>query len=204
MQKPTGYDEARETGNFTPVNLGGHYAVIKQVSERQSSTGKDMIVVLFDFAKEDSQPGYFTDLYNSSDRNGQEKKWPFAGSKYIMVKDYSDPSKTSSAFKTFCSCAERSNNFEIAWGGNNWAAQFKGKKIGVVFGEEESEYNGEIKMRRNPRWFCTYDKVPSQNTPNPKYLNGSTPAANAAPPKPVEDANGFLGIPEGAEEEIPF
>lgn len=199
MQKPTGYDEAKESGNFTPANLGGHYAVIKQVSETQSSTGKDMIVVLFDFAKEDSQPGYFTDLFNNSDRDGREKKWPFAGSKYIMVKDFNDPNKTSSAFKTFCSCTERSNNFEISWGGNNWAAQFKGKKIGVVFGEEESEYNGETRMRRNPRWFCTYDKVKEQGIPKAKYLNGTGPST-----PPATGNDDFLGTPEGAADEIPF
>ena len=49
MKKPDGYDEAKASGEFTPVKDGGHYAVIKQVSERQSSTGKDMVVVLFDF-----------------------------------------------------------------------------------------------------------------------------------------------------------
>jgi hypothetical protein len=199
MQKPMGYDEAQAGGEFIPVELGGHYAVIKQVAERQSSTGKDMIVVLFDFDTKDKQAGYFANRFENDDR--QDKKWPFQGSKYIMVADFDNSNKTSKNFKTFCTCAEHSNNFEIAWGGNDWAKQFKGKKIGVVFGEEESEYDGKISMRRVPKWFCNIDKVETATIPNPKYLNGVGPAAEV---KPAGSANDFVNVPDGAAEEIPF
>lgn len=201
MQKPSGYDEAQAGGEFTPVDLGGHYAIIKQVSERQSSTGKDMIVVLYDFTSPDKQEGFFSKQFNNDDR--PEKKWPFAGTKYIMVNDYNDPNKTSRAFKTFCTCVEKSNNYKIAWGGNAWAQQFKNKFVGVVFGEEESEYDGKIRMRRVPKWFCTTDKVKDQSIPAPKYLNGVGPAQNQQNTS-TESADPFLNIPEGIDEEIPF
>ena len=116
MQKPSGYDEAQTIGQFTPVELGGHYAIIKQVSERKTEKGKDMIVVLFDFCKPDKQAGYFKSQFENDDR--EDKKWPFAGSKYIMINDFSDPTKTSKAFKTFCTCAEKSNGMSIVWNGN--------------------------------------------------------------------------------------
>lgn len=193
MQKPNGYDEARESGVYTPVELGGHYAVIKQVSEKQSSTGKDMIVVLFDFAKEDAQPGYFLNDFTTDTR--EEKKWPFAGSKYIMVLDYQDNKKTSRQFKTFCTCVEKSNNMTISWGGSDWAKQFKDKKIGVIFGEEEQTYDGNTSMRRLPRFFCSWDKVKESTVPDPKYLNNSAPASTPA---------AFPGFTAVAEEEIPF
>lgn len=201
MQKPSGYDEAQAGGEFTPVDLGGHYAIIKQVSERQSSTGKDMIVVLYDFTTPDKQEGFFSKQFNNDDR--PEKKWPFAGTKYIMVNDYNDPTKTSRAFKTFCTCVEKSNNYQIAWGGNAWAQQFKNKFVGVVFGEEESEYDGKIRMRRVPKWFCNTDKVKDQSIPAPKYLNGVGPAQPQQNTS-TESADPFLNIPEGMDEEIPF
>ena len=201
MLKPSGYDEAQAGGEFTPIDLGGHYAIIKQVSERQSSTGKDMIVVLYDFTSPDKQEGFFSKQFNNDDR--PEKKWPFAGTKYIMVNDYNDPTKTSRAFKTFCTCVEKSNNYQIAWGGNAWAQQFKNKFVGVVFGEEESEYDGKIRMRRVPKWFCTTDKVKDQSIPAPKYLNGVGPAQNQQNTS-TESADPFLNIPEGIDEEIPF
>lgn len=200
MQKPNGYDEA-QAGNFVKAELGGHYAVIKQVAERQSSTGKNMIVVLFDFAEADKQGGYFSDLFKNDTRD--ERKWPFAGSKYIMVQDYNDPTKTSRNFKSFCTCVEGSNNFSINWNaGDAWGKQFSGKKIGVVFGDEEQEYDGRITMRRIPKWFCTWDAVKDARIPDPKYLNGSGPAARATTNTAQNDS--FMQIPNGVEDEIPF
>jgi hypothetical protein len=199
MQKPEGYDEARVNGDFVPVELGGHFAVIKQVSETQSSTGKDMIVVLFDFCSPDAQEGYFMDAFKNDVR--EEKKWPFNGSKYIMVNDYNDPKKTSRNFKSFCTCVEKSNNISIQWGTANWAQQFKGKKIGVVYGEEESEWDGRITMRHVPKWFCDWDKVKDASIPAPKYLNGATPSGSAPKVTGNED---FMTVQGDTEEELPF
>lgn len=196
MQKPNGYDETRAAGEFTPVALGGHYCTIKQVTETQSSTGKNMIVVLLDFGKPDEQEGYFTNQFNNDDR--ADKKWPFAGSKWIMVNDYNDSSKTSKQFKTFCTCVEKSNNYTIQWGGSNWSRQFKGKKIGAVYGAEEHEYDGNISMRHLIRWFCNIDAVKDAKVPDAKLLNRT----NAAPVP--SSGNDFINVPDGVEEEIPF
>ena len=56
MQKPSGYDEVQVGGDFTPAELGGHHMIIKGVKEQESKTGKPMIVVAFDFAKNNSIP----------------------------------------------------------------------------------------------------------------------------------------------------
>ena len=197
MQKPNGYDEAQASGEFIPVDLGGHYCQIKQVSERKSSTGKDMIVVLFDFCSPDAQKDYFMNQFKNDVL--EEKKWPFNGSKYIMVNDYNDPNKTSRQFKTFCSCVEKSNNYQIQWGSDNWAQQFKGKKIGAVYGEEEHEYDGKTSMRRVVKWFCGFDSAKDARIPEPKYLNKTSKPATPAPAD-----NSFMDIPDGVEDELPF
>ena len=184
MQKPNGYDEAKAGGEYIPVELGGHYCTIKQVSEKQSSTGKDMVVVLFDFCQPDKQVGYFADAFANDTR--EEKKWPFAGSKYIMVNDYNDPKKTSKDFKSFCTCVEESNNYSIKWGIDTWAQQFKGKKIGVVYGEEEAEYEGEIRVRPAVRWFCNIKDVAKAAIP--KIKKPRNRPATIAPAKPADDA----------------
>lgn len=198
MQKPSGYDEAKASGEYIPVDLGGHYCTIKQVSELQSSTGKDMIVVVFDFCEPDQQVGYFAEQFANDTRN--EKKWPYQGTKYILVNDFQDAKKTSKQFKTFCTCVENSNNYKIQWGGQNWAQQFKGKKIGAIFGEEESEYDGKTSMRRVLRWFCGTDKVNDAKIPEPKYIKSRKNDNMAATSKDT----GFMNIPDDADEEIPF
>lgn len=201
MNKPGGYDETPVSGEYTPAEVGGHYCVIKQVSERKSSTGKDMIVVLIDFCAPDKQKDYFMESFKNDVR--EDKKWPFAGSKYIMVNDYQDPSKTSRQFKTFCSCVEKSNNYEVKWdAGDAWGKQFIGKKIGAVYGLEENEYNGRTFMRSTLKWFCNVDAVKDAKVPEPKYIDRNRIATT--PPASRPDANGFINVPEGTEEDIPF
>lgn len=201
MQKPNGFDEAKEYGEFIPVDLGGHYAVIKQVTERSTGDGKPMVVVLFDFCSPDQQENYFSDQFRNDNR--EEKKWPYAGSLYLMTQDWSDPNKTNKNFKTFCTSYEKSNGTKVVWGGNTWAQQFKGKRIGVVFGEVENEYDGKVTMRRNPRWFCSWDSVPKASIPRPKYLNGQGPAVTNQQTDQAT-VNSFVNIPNDLTDEIPF
>lgn len=192
MNKPSGYDEVKVGGDFTPIELGGHHLVIKGVREEKSKTGKDMIVVAFDTAKNDKQPEYFSDLFEKDIR--PDKKWPNNGTQYILTMDSQDSSKTSRSFKSFITSFEKSNDCEAVWG-EKFCAQFKGKKIGGVFGLVEEEYNGEVKQRHKLRWFCEDARADEANVPEAKLLN-----------KPVKAPtdNSFVNVPDGVAEEIPF
>lgn len=191
MQKPQGYDEVQVGGDFTPIELGGHHLIIKGVKEQESKSGKQMIVVAFDFAKNDRQPNYFSDLFDKDIR--PDKKWPNNGTNYIMAMDYQDSNKTSKSFKSFVTAFERSNNVTAIWG-DKFCNQFKGRKIGGVFGVVEEEYNGEIKKRHKLRWFCDDSKVDGASIPEEKLLNNSSST-------PSSD---FMAIKEDAGGEIPF
>jgi len=191
MQKPTGYDETQASGGFTPVNLGGHTAVIKRVQETESKTGRPMIQIALDFDKKDEQAGYFMEMFQGDNR--EDKKWPFQGTQYILTED--QDGKCSRSFKSFITSVEESNNAECQWGKDfeNW---FKNKKIGVVFGEVEEEYNDEIKTRRRIRYFCAYDKAATATVPAKKLFKTAQ--------KPILSTDDFMKIPESDEEEIPF
>lgn len=193
MNKPNGYDEVKVGGDFTPIELGGHHLVIKGVREEKSKTGKDMIVVAFDTAKNDKQPEYFSDLFEKDIR--PEKKWPNNGTQYILTMDSQDASKTSRSFKSFITSFEKSNDCEAVWG-DKFCTQFKGKKIGGVFGLVEEEYNGEVKQRHKLRWFCEDARADEANVPEAKLLNKPVKAPRAD--------NGFVNVPDGVAEEIPF
>lgn len=190
MNKPMGYDEVQVGGDFTPAELGGHHMIIKGVREEKSKSGKDMIVVAFDFAPNDKQPGYFSILFEKDVR--PDKKWPNAGTQYIVTMD-ADGTKASRSFKGFITSFERSNNCEAEWG-TKFCEQFKGKKIGGVFGLVEEEYNGEIKRRHKLRWFCEDANADKAQIPADKLLSSGA----------KQDQTALVHIPDNAPEEIPF
>lgn len=201
MKKPNNYENTQAQGEFTPVELGGHKLVIKQVSEKESKNGKPMIVVLFDFAQDDVQPGYFAKQFADDIR--PDKKWPNQATQYILTED--ENGNCSRSFKTFLSCVEHSNtNFETQWG-DNFGQQFKNKKIGGVFGPQMDYYDGKEKEKRVLRWFTSIDKVADAQVPTMSetqayknhiagYPTGSTPSS----------VDGFMNIPDGIDEELPF
>ena len=193
MQKPNSFDEVVAGGEFTPIEVGGHHAVIVSVKEQKSSTGKDMVVVALDFAKNDKQAGYFKAQFDNDTRS--DKKWPYQAVQYIVSEDAEG--KCSKSFKGFITAFERSNNITTNWG-DKFCDQFKNKKIGVVYGEVEEEYNGEIKTRRRIRWFCEDAKVDSSAIPEKKYLNSASAIAAT-----TTDTS-FVNVPDSAAEEIPF
>lgn len=197
MNKPQNYDQTN-TGNYVPPQEGGHHLIIKQVNETTSKTGKPMAVVLFDFASNDKQPNFMSEEFKNDIR--PEKKWPHAGTQYILSED--ENGNCSKNIKRFVEAFEKSNNCNAIWG-DKWAAQFKNKKIGGVFGKVENEYNGKTTMRTELRWFCNDSEAEKADVPAPKYLkNGSSSAP--APSAPAVDENGFMAVDENAGDEIPW
>lgn len=193
MFKPNNYDNTKAGGQYTPINVGGHHMIIKQVSETTNSKGKPMLVVLMDTAKNDSQPGFFSDEFANDIR--PEKKWPYAGTQWINSED--ENGNCTRGFKAFISAFERSNGCEAVWG-DGFTKQFKNKKIGAVYGEVESEYNGKVSMRHEFRWFCEDSKVDGASVPEPKYLKKDQKPAAAS-------SASFVDIPEETvEEDLPF
>jgi hypothetical protein len=196
MKKPEGYEETRAAGEFTPVELGGHKLIIKGVEERKSKAGLDMIVVAFDFADDDKQPGYFSQEFQDDVR--PDKRWPFLGTKYIMVNAYQSE-KCSKDFKGFVASVEKSNQgFQTRWD-DQFAAQFKGKRVGATFGEVESEYQGDFYTRNEIRWFIPIDEVADAKIPKKKFAKNSPNRPGAM--QPLKDAD-FKAIVN--EDDIPF
>ena len=198
MQKPKLFDEVKTSGEFVPIELGGHHIIIKNVEETTSKAGKPMLKVSFDFAKNDSQPDYMANEFKNDIR--PDKKWPHAGTQYILTED--KDGNCSKSFKSFITAFENSNNCGAIWG-EKFAAQFKNKRIGGVFGEVENEYNGKTTMRHELRWFCSDDKVDGAAIPDPKYLNGkkaSDVLGGGAGGSDQPDVN----VAEGTDEEVPW
>ena len=200
MQKPNNYENTQAQGEFTPVELGGHRLVIKQVSETKSKTGKPMIVVLFDFAPDDVQPGYFMKQFKDDIR--PDKKWPNQATQYILTEN--ENGDCSRSFKTFITCVEHSNaGFTTQWG-DNFSNQFKNKAIGGVFGPQMDYYNGKEREKRVLRWFVSIDKAADANVPDMSETQAYKNYKNGYPSGSTPSNDGFMNIPDGVDEELPF
>lgn len=194
MNKPNNYENTQVSGDYIPVELGGHYAIIKNVAERETKNGDPMIVVSIDFDKKDRQPGYFTEMFKKDVR--PDKKWPNQATNYITT-EYGGA--CTKGFKSFIKAYADSNGLtedQIKWG-SDFAAQFKNKRIGVVFGNVEETYNGKTGLRRKIRWFCGYDNVSKQNIPADKLENGGQKAQSDIP------VDTFVNVSDD-DEDLPF
>lgn len=197
MKKPNNYDTTQAVGEFTPLKLGGHICRIMQVEEVKSKTGLDMLKISLDIA-EGEQKGYYADAYKSDTR--QDKKW---GCVVYYVVDENTEYGTKN-LKTFITCVEKSNTgFSPVWG-DNFAACFKGKLVGGVFGREQYLNNKqEIKWATKCVQLRSVEAIRAGvEVPEDKLLNGTTVIPANANPIPGQD--GFMNIPDGLDEELPF
>lgn len=190
MYKPNNYENTQTSK--PKVEAGGHTAIIKKVEETKSKTGKPMIVVYFDFDAQDGQPLFFTEEFRNDIR--PDKKWPFLGTKYILCEDAEG--NTNRDYKAFIEAWEESNGVEI-----DWAApvnQMVNRRIGVVFGPVENEYQGKIFVRNELRYFTDIKKARNADVPNLKELKPQSFTA------PVTNDDGFMDVQPGANAEMPF
>ena len=201
MNQPKAYAETQAAGEYVPITLGGHYLVIKQVEEMTTKNGQPMIKVFFDTADNDGQPRYFGNAYLNDIR--PDKKWPAAGTAYIMSED--SEGKCTRNFKGFTTSVENSNpGYQIQWG-NNFCVSLKNKLVGGIFREELGVYNDKETHQRKLAWFCSNEKVPGADVPDVYETkeHKSWKESGGLTTSPA-DASGFMNIPDGIEEELPF
>ena len=169
LKKPSNYDEITLNDDFTPIELGGHKGIILNVSEYTSEqSGNTSLKVVVDTAKDDKQPGYFNDLFESDTRD--DKKWSNSAIKYVSLKEDENCVKM---LKSFITAVENSNpNFTYNW--DKDIDQLKGKKVGLVFAlEEYKNQKDETKTIAKLNQFRSIDKVDNIKIPKVKLLDGS-------------------------------
>lgn len=201
MQKPNDYDQTiANPDGFEALPAGGYVCKIMEVKEVKSSTGKEMLKISLDIA-EGEKKDFFANAYKADDR--KEKKWG-AVMHIVTEGDYG-----TANLKRFVTAVERSNKgFAVAWGAK-FEACFKGKLVGCLFREEDYlNAMNEKKTAVKPFMFRTADKI-REGVPVPERKELSDEdydkaADHAALPDPMKDADGFMNIPDGIAEELPF
>lgn len=178
----TNVEEAKD--GFPKLPAGAYIAKITAVED---ISAKEYLKVSYDIAQ-----GEFAGYYSKG--REEHPDWEWFGA---YVKSYKP--KALPMFKRFCSAVTKSNNGYTFDGGavNSDEQTLVGKKIGLLFGEEEYYGNdGELKTRLYVRSEFPTDKIAEQKVPALKKIKEDTAAGGST--------DEFLNIPDGAGDDLPF
>lgn len=163
ITKKSDYNETTGFGDggFKSLPKGGYVAKIFKAEVISDRNGSPMIHIAFDIV-EGEYKGYFMALWKSRKDNAKDKfkevKYPFEGQSWIGTTDYEDHNKTSRKFKGFCTAVEDSGT--IIWNDNKFNLKaLEGAMVGVVYQNQEQEYNGKRYWRAVPWSFRNIDSI---------------------------------------------
>lgn len=193
MQPINGWNEIDEAGSFEKIELGGHVCVIVDAHIEQTKSGNEMMVISFDFALEDKQPGYFRNLLDQDRKRDLKAKWRESG----RIRQGFRTDKSNPFFKRLINRIVESNpGYQWDWDEHG----LKGKRFGGVFGREEYETDkGEVKMAIKCMSIQNVDGIFDAAIPEDKVLFRTEDPKTA--PTGTTHTNDYLSIDD---EELPF
>lgn len=207
LAKPKDYDTAKSyDSDIARLPVGGYVCEIKKMEETTARTGTKMITVYFDIADGD-YIGYYADQYKRDKAyeitSGREAKWR---GKYNIF-PYTRDGLTNPSFKGFLTCVEGSNNgYTVQWPLN--FDLLKGKKVGLLFREEDSVFDGKKITSVRPCAARTVQCILEEDFTVPKRRDltpdqesmlsgGGTSSAGSA----VQE---FIPVTIAEDDELPF
>ena len=201
MKPIKNFDKVRGYEGSMQLPVGGYVLKISAVRYETGENGySDRIVVAFDIA-EGEYKDFFRQKYDS-DPN-EDKKWKGTTTLYVPKEDGSEQDEwTQRKLKTFTNALEDSNSgYKWDWEESKW----KGLMIGGLFGEVHSMIDGKQVSFTSFKSSCSVENIRKGNFKIPKvqYKNGAS--ANSVNVKDASIASeGFMQIPEGIADDIPF
>jgi len=183
--KPIDMTNVQEAGEFTRPSAG---AYICGIVKAEDFADKEYLKITYDIIE-----GEFKGYYKEQRKNNPD--WSWAGA---YVKSYKE--KARPMFKRFCTAVSRSNG-KFVFDGNKVncdESTLKGKKIGLLLGEEEYEGNdGNIRTRLYVVREFSIDKLTDQKVPELKKLDKPTNQNTA-------DMSEWVNVTDSDDEEIAF
>ncbi len=188
------YEQTKSYKDFEQLPRGGYVLIIKGAELCENSFGQ-YTKIMCDIAEGDYKDFFMNDYLGQ--KKG-DRKWRC---NYLLNTPKDDGSEkdgwTKRRFKTVTEALEESNpGYHFDWD----ERKFKGKLIGGLFNEREYEANnGEIRRATNLAQLCSVEKIRSGNykIPEDKLLESKQSM-------PTTDKDGFMQIPDGADDELPF
>lgn len=193
IQKPRNWDEVQEFSDRVKLPVGAYVCKVKQVRVQDNSYGSTLCL-LFDI-NEGEYAGYYQKDYAGN--TAADKKWRGVLRVWLPKDDGSEKDEmTKSSFKGMVTAFEKSNlGYQWDWNENSLV----GKTIGILFRNEEWDYNGKHGWAVRPFRAISSISVRDEDytIPKDKPLNNNHSAAPAYP-------NPNNGYTEVEDEDLPF
>lgn len=168
IQKPSNWENVQEYSVREKLPVGAYVCKVKQVAVQQNSYG-NVLCLLYDIVEGDYQ-GFYNRDYQG--QNGDTKKWRGVMRVWIPQDDGSEKDeKTKRAFKGMVTSFENSNpGYKWDWNENSLV----GKTVGIIYRNEEWEYNGKTGWTAKPLRCMSAQKVRNGDftLPDDKPLRG--------------------------------
>jgi hypothetical protein len=195
ITKPQGYDaSAAYTGESVQLPKGKYVCTIKQVAIQSAKNGGQQFCILFDIA-EGEYAGFYQKLFDA------DKAQNSANAKWRGVFKQNMDGKGLPWFKGIITSIEKSNGFTFQWDKQDNEKMLKDKKFGGVFRRRQFEGNdGSRPIVTELFRIRSLEGLKDAEVPEDELLDDAP-----AKPVPKTDSDGFMNIPEGADDEgIPF
>jgi hypothetical protein len=201
IKKPTNWNEVKEFTDRPKLPLDAYVCKVKKAVLQSTDYG-DQLCVLFDII-EGQYKGYFDSDFKASQL--QDKKWKGVLRQWLPKDDGSDKDEwTKSSFKGMVTAFEKSNpGYQFDWN----EASLVGKAVGIVFRNEEWEYDGKTGWAVRPFKAISTDSVRSGDftLPKDKPLKKKMDSdySNSYSNNSGNDYPGFVDL-EDDDGELPF
>ena len=172
IKKPNNWESVQTFSERKKLPLGAYVCRIKQAVVQPTNYG-EQLCVLFDIEDGEHAGFYAADFRNNKN---PDKKWRGVLRQFLPADDGSEKDDlTKSSLKGLITSIEKSNP-GFTWGWDEQA--LSGKLVGIIFRNEEWEYNGKHGWAVRPFRACSVDTVAdgTYTIPDDQPLRKAAPA----------------------------
>ena len=195
IKRPTNWDSVKEFTDRPKLPLGAYVCKVRKAVIQANDYG-EQLCVLFDI-EEGEFAGFFNDDFKEN--TNADKKWRGVLRQFIPKDDGSEKDEwTKSSFKGMVTSFEKSNpGYKFDWE----ETSLVGKLVGILFRNEEWEYDGKTGWAVRPFKAISTDSVRNNDfrIPKDKPLKNK-PAGSAYG---ASYGHGFAEIADD-DDELPF
>lgn len=173
IRKPQNWENVQAMSDRVKLPLGAYVCKIKKAVVQNNNYG-DQLSILFDIV-EGEHAGFFERDYQGN--QNADRKWKGVMRQWLPTDDGSDSDEmTKRVLKGLVTSLEKSNPGYTCFGGSGWdETTLAGKMIGVLFRNEEWEWQGKAGWTVRPFRALSVETVRSGDytLPKDKPLNNS-------------------------------